>query len=99
LSAAIESRRQFKARAKQSKAAAKSELHWPTKYFPPRLLHDFDCILGHGVIKARVRFYPSQRAYGVPLCRAALRAFAVTVFWYAFGKWRRRPSLSALRRR
>jgi len=66
-----------------------SELHWPTKYFPPCLRHDFDCASGKGSWKASRRFYALQRAYGVPVWRASLRAGAVTVFWYAWGRWRR----------
>jgi len=79
---------------------AVSELHWPTKYFPPCLRHDFDCIRGNGDPSspkgyaetgwgASRRFYALQRAYGVPVWRAALRTGAVTAFWYAWRRWRR----------
>ena len=68
---------------------AVSELHWPTKYFPPCLRHDFDWIRGRGDWAASRRFFDLQRAYGVPVWRAALRAGAVTVVWYAWGWWRR----------
>ena len=64
-----------------------SELHWPTKYFPPCLRHDYDWIRGKGDIDASRRFYALQRAYGVPRWRSALRAGAVTVSWYGFGRW------------
>ena len=67
---------------------AVSELHWPTKYFPPCLRHDFDWTRGRGDIEASRRFYRLQRAYGVPVWRSALRAVAVTVVWYGWGKWR-----------
>ena len=68
---------------------AVSELHWPTKYFPPCLRHDFDCIREKGDWRASRRFYALQRAYGVPVWRSSLRTAAVTVFWYAWGRWRR----------
>ena len=68
---------------------AVSELHWPTKYFPPCLRHDFDWIRGKGDIIASRRFYNIQRAYGVSRWRAGIRAGAVTIFWYAVGRWRR----------
>ena len=68
---------------------AVSELHWPTKYFPPCLRHDFDWIRGKGDWSACRRFYELQRAYGVPIWRSALRSGAVTVAWYAWGKWTR----------
>jgi hypothetical protein len=66
-----------------------SELHWPTKYFPPCLRHDFDCVRGMGNWEASQRFYVLQRAYGVPVWRSSLRAGAVTAFWYAWGRWQR----------
>ena len=66
-----------------------SELHWPTKYFPPCLRHDFDWIVRKGDWAACRRFYNLQRAYGVPVWRASLRAGAVTVAWYAWGTWNR----------
>ena len=65
-----------------------SELHWPTRYFPPCLRHDYDCIRGKGDLAASKRFYDLQRAYGVPVWRASLRAGAVTVAWYSWGRWR-----------
>jgi hypothetical protein len=64
-----------------------SELHWPTKYFPPCVRHDFDCVRGKGDWQASRRFYALQRAYGVPVWRSSLRAGAVTAFWYAWGRW------------
>ncbi|MDP6629975.1 MAG: hypothetical protein QGH29_03215 [Kiritimatiellia bacterium] len=64
-----------------------SEMHWPTKYFPPCVRHDFDWIRGQGDLAASKRFYALQRAYGVPIWRASLRASAVTVFWYAWARW------------
>ena len=71
---------------------AVSELHWPTKYFPPCLRHDFDWIRGRGDWAASRRFYDLQRAYGVPIWRSALRAGAVTFVWYTWAKWRRSRS-------
>lgn len=68
-----------------------SELHWPTKYFPPCVRHDFDWIRGRGDIEASRRFFRLQRAYGVAVWRSALRAAAVTVAWYGFSKWRKKP--------
>ena len=68
---------------------AVSELHWPTKYFPPCLRHDFDWISGKGDWAASRRFYELQRAYGVPIWRSALRSGAVTFAWYAWGRWNR----------
>jgi hypothetical protein len=67
-----------------------SELHWPTKYFPPCLRHDFDWIRGKGDWAASRRFYELQRAYGVPVWRSALRAGAVTVVWYGWARWRQK---------
>lgn len=64
-----------------------SELHWPTKYFPPCLRHDYDWISGKGDWAASRRFYELQRAYGVPVWRASLRSSAVTVAWYTWGRW------------
>ena len=64
-----------------------SELHWPTKYFPPCLRHDFDWVRGKGDWVASRRFYDLQRAYGVPVWRASLRAGAVTAAWYLWGWW------------
>ncbi len=61
---------------------AVSEAHWPTKYFPPCLRHDYDWMRGDGGWEASVRFYELQRAYGMSVWRAGLRAGAVTVFWY-----------------
>ena len=66
-----------------------SELHWPTKYFPPCLRHDYDCIRGKANLEASKRFYALQRSYGVPIWRAGLRATAVTVYWYAWARWQR----------
>ena len=68
---------------------AVSELHWPTKYFPPCLRHDFDWIRGKGDWAASRRFYALQRAYGTPRWRAGIRAGAVTAVWYAWSRWRR----------
>ena len=67
---------------------AVSELHWPTKYFPPCVRHDYDWITGHGDISASVDFYYLQRAYGVPRWRSSLRAGAVTVVWYVWARWK-----------
>ena len=64
-----------------------SELHWPTKYFPPCLRHDFDWMRGQGGWAASSRFYELQRAYGVPMWRSLLRATAVTFAWYGWSKW------------
>ena len=64
-----------------------SELHWPTKYFPPCLRHDFDWRFRSGDMAASRTFYALQRAYGVPVWRSALRATAVTVKWYGWSKW------------
>jgi hypothetical protein len=69
-----------------------SELHWPTKYFPPCLRHDFDCATGRNGWQASARFYMIQRVYGVPVWRASLRAAGVTAFWYGWGRWQRRAS-------
>jgi len=66
-----------------------SELHWPTKYFPPCLRHDFDWTRGKGGWAASRRFYELQRAYGVPVWRSSLRTGAVTIAWYAWGQWTR----------
>ena len=66
-----------------------SELHWPTKYFPPCVRHDFDWRRGKGDWTACKRFYALQRAYGVPAWRASVRAGGVTAGWYGWGKWRR----------
>ena len=71
---------------------AVSELHWPTKDFPPCLRHDFDWGRGYGDFTASKNFYDLQRAYGVPKWRARLRTGAVTVVWYAWLKWKK-PSL------
>ena len=65
-----------------------SELHWPTKYFPPCLRHDFDWARGRGGMRASRLFLALQRAYGVPVWRSALRTAAVTVVWYAWARWR-----------
>ena len=67
-----------------------SELHWPTKYFPPCLRHDFDCAAGRNGWQASVRFYHIQRAYGVSAIRSGLRSVGVTVAWYAWMKWFRK---------
>ncbi|MCC5850072.1 MAG: hypothetical protein JJU29_18455 [Verrucomicrobia bacterium] len=67
-----------------------SELHWPTKYFPPCLRHDFDWMRGDGGWDGSKRFYELQRAYGVPVWRSALRSGAVTVVWYGFSRWEKR---------
>jgi hypothetical protein len=67
-----------------------SELHWPTKYFPPCLRHDYDWIRGQGGWTASRRFYAIQRAYGVPVWRATLRGAAVTIYWYARAVLRKR---------
>lgn len=69
-----------------------SELHWPTKYFPPCVRHDYDWARGKGNWEASQRFYRLQRAYGVPKWRSALRAGAVTLVWYALAKWGGRGS-------
>ena len=66
-----------------------SELHWPTKYFPPCLRHDFDWRVNGGGGPAIKRFYELQRAYGVPTWRSGLRSAGVTVSWYCWGFWRR----------
>ena len=70
---------------------AVSELYWPTIYFPPCLRHDFDCVTGRGGWEASKRFYRLQRAYGVGRIRSGIRAGAVTLAWYAWLKWRKRP--------
>jgi len=70
-----------------------SELHWPTKYFPPCLRHDFDWIRGKGDWAASKRFYRLQRAYGVPMWRAALRAGAVTAVWYGWSRWKKKGTV------
>ena len=67
-----------------------SELHWPTKYFPPCVRHDYDWAYGKGDLAASKLFYQLQRAYGVPVWRSALRAGAVTINWYLFAKWWRK---------
>ena len=64
-----------------------SQLHWPTKYFPPCLRHDYDWATGNGGLTGSKNFYDLQRAYGVPKWRSGLRAGVVTAVWYA---WRRR---------
>lgn len=64
-----------------------SELHWPTRYFPPCLRHDFDWKRGQGDWAGSRRFYGLQLAYGVPMWRASIRAFAVTIKWYCWEKW------------
>lgn len=66
---------------------AVSELHWPTKYFPPCLRHDYDWVCGNGGLTGSKIFYRLQRAYGVPIWRASLRVAAVTTFWNAWGRW------------
>jgi hypothetical protein len=68
-----------------------SELHWPTKYFPPCLRHDFDWrhTSGGGDVAASKTFYDLQRAYGVPIWRSALRSTAVTIKWYGRARWQR----------
>ena len=71
-----------------------SELHWPTKYFPPCVRHDFDWSRGRGDWIARQRFYRLQRVYGVPVWRSALRAGAVTLVWYGLAKWGNSKRLS-----
>ena len=65
-----------------------SEFYWPTRFFPPCLRHDFDCIRGKGDWTASHRFYGLQLAYGVPVWRAFLRAAAVTFAWYCWGRRR-----------
>ena len=65
-----------------------SEVYWPTKYFPPCVRHDFDCFIGQGGWNASKRFYRLQRAYGMGRVRSWVRAAAVTVTWYAWGRWR-----------
>ncbi len=67
-----------------------SELHWPTKYFPPCLRHDFDWATGNGGMEGSKIFYNLQRAYGVPRWRSALRTSAVTVVWYTWSRFFRR---------
>ncbi len=69
-----------------------SELHWPTKYFPPCLRHDFDWGTGHDGLTMSKNFFALQRAYGVPRWRSGLRTGAVTVVWYAWQKWKK-PNL------
>ncbi len=64
-----------------------SEAHWPTKYFPPCLRHDFDWIRGQGGWAASKRFYALQRAYGMSRFRSGLRAGAVTLVWYGWSRW------------
>ena len=71
-----------------------SELHWPTKYFPPCVRHDFDWTRGRGDWEASQRFYRLQRVYGVPMWRSALRAGAVTLVWYGLAKWGNSKRLS-----
>ena len=66
-----------------------SEIFWPTIYFPPCLRHDFDCFTGNNGWQASLRFYRTQRAYGVEAIRSGIRAAGVTVAWYAWMKWRR----------
>ena len=65
-----------------------SEIYWPTIYFPPCLRHDFDCHIGQNGWQTSMRFYLTQRAYGVEKLRAGLRAAGVTLAWYGCGKWR-----------
>jgi hypothetical protein len=67
---------------------AVSELHWPTKYFPPCVRHDYDWMRGRGDWEASKRFYQLQRAYGAPVWRSGLRALAVTLVWYGGARWR-----------
>ena len=64
-----------------------SEVHWPTKYFPPCLRHDFDCATGNNGLTASVLFYRLQRAYGMSVWRSGLRAAAVTVVWFGWARW------------
>jgi hypothetical protein len=66
-----------------------SEIYWPTKFFPPCLRHDFDCVIGEGGWPASVRFYRLQRAYGMSRLRASIRSAAVTLAWYVWLRWRR----------
>ena len=65
-----------------------SDLYWPTRYFPPCLRHDFDFVTGNGGLTGSRIFYDLQRAYGMPKWRSGLRTGAVTVYWYAWAKWR-----------
>ena len=67
-----------------------SELHWPTKYFPPCVRHDYDWMRGDAGWLAVRRFYFLQRAYCVPRWRALLRTAAVMVAWYSWGRWRKK---------
>jgi len=64
-----------------------SEMYWPTKYFPPCLRHDFDWQTGHGGWRSNVRFYRIQRAYGMSVLWAGVRAAGVTVAWFGWVKW------------
>jgi len=64
-----------------------SQLHWPTKYFPPCLRHDFDWGTGNGGLAGSKIFYDLQRAYGVPKWRSSLRAGVVAAVWYAWRRW------------
>jgi len=74
---------------------AVSELHWPTKYFPPCLRHDFDWATGNGGLTGSKIFYDLQCAYGVPKWRSGLRAAAVTAVWYALKRWKTCPDKMA----
>jgi len=67
---------------------AVSELHWPTKYFPPCLRHDYDWTTGRDGLTMSKIFFALQRAYGVPRWRSGLRTGAVTVVWYAWRRWK-----------
>jgi hypothetical protein len=67
-----------------------SDLHWPTRYFPPCLRHDYDWITGNGELTGSKIFYRLQRAYGVPKWRSGVRTAGVTVFWNVWGRWRQK---------
>ena len=68
---------------------AVSEMHWPTKYFPPCVRHDFDWRYRDGGMEATKRFYRLQRAYGMSKFRSGLRCTGVTLAWYGLCKWKK----------
>jgi len=70
-----------------------SEIYWPTIYFPPCLRHDFDCYTGHNGWQTSLRFYRVQRAYGVDAIRSGIRTAGVTLAWYCWMKWQKKPSI------
>lgn len=65
-----------------------SEEYWPTKYFPPCLLHDFDCWIHRPWFPAADRFYRVQVIYGISKWDASLRRAGVKIAWCAYYKWR-----------